>query len=216
VLLNNFVCFGGFGPFGNPMDVWVSKTGEHWTQVSDSPWNAASSDEIKYDFDAIAVQGGRGGMRPSIFTFGGDRETFDFSDPTNYLRVDNDVWRFSPPERGRWTDGFEGGPELREDRVAGDARKGKQRVSLGASPNPFNPTTSITYEIEQPGRVQLEIFDTSGRRVRTLVDSEVTAGNHAVMWDARDDAGTHVASGLYVYRLSTASHTVSRSLILLK
>lgn len=106
VLLNHFILFGGFGlsddpadPFkaANPMDVWVSKDGAEWIQVSDAPWNAATPEEIKYDFDALAVSGGKGGQRPSIFTFGGDRETFDFTDPANYLNVDNDVWRFAPP-----------------------------------------------------------------------------------------------------------------------
>jgi hypothetical protein len=109
VILNHIVLFGGFGlstdpadPFkpSNPMDVWVSKDGARWDQVSDSPWNAVSPDEIKYDFDLLVVRGGRGGLRPSIFTFGGDRETFDFTDPTNFLNVDNDVWRFSPSKRG--------------------------------------------------------------------------------------------------------------------
>ena len=104
--MNHFVLFGGFGlsddpadPFkaSNPMDVWVSKDGTDWLQVSDSPWNAAMPEEIKYDFDALMVSGGKGGQRPSIFTFGSDRETFDFTDPTNYLNVDNDVWAFSPP-----------------------------------------------------------------------------------------------------------------------
>ena len=46
------------------------------------------SDNVKYDFDALVVGGGR------VLTFGGDRETFDFADPENYLRVDNDVWSF--------------------------------------------------------------------------------------------------------------------------
>ena len=108
-ILNQIVLFGGFGlsddptdPFrpSNPMDVWVSKEGFSWEQVSDSPWNASSSDEIKYDFDALVLWSWRGGgMRPSILTFGGDRETFNPFDPTNYLRVDNDVWSFSPPSQ---------------------------------------------------------------------------------------------------------------------
>ena len=105
VLRNHFVLFGGFGlsddpndPFkaANPMDIWVSRNGSDWVQVSDSPWNAETPEEIKYDFDALVVKGGWRGQRPSIYTFGGDRETFDFTDPTNYLNVDNDVWRFSP------------------------------------------------------------------------------------------------------------------------
>jgi len=98
VVLNNFVCFGGFGLLENPQDVWVSKNGADWRELVDSPWDSASADEIKYDFDVLVVQGGKRGQRPSIFTFGGDRETFDFTDPTNFLRVDNDVWRFSSPK----------------------------------------------------------------------------------------------------------------------
>ena len=51
-----------------------------------------------HDFDALAVRAG--GLRPSLLTFGGDRETFDFNDPTNWLRVDGDVWRYGP--QWRW------------------------------------------------------------------------------------------------------------------
>jgi hypothetical protein len=97
VVRNQFVCFGGFGLLRNPTDIWVSGDGARWKQVSDAPWNATSPDAVKYDFDALAT----GGRRPEIFTFGGDRETFDFADPTNYLRVDDDVWRFAPPRSGR-------------------------------------------------------------------------------------------------------------------
>ena len=101
VLLNTIICFGGFGfPIGDPnvpahpADVWVSRDGANWEQVSDAPWNASSSGDVKYDFDSLVVAGGRGGMRPSIFTFGGDREaSFIAPDPS---LVDNDVWRFSP------------------------------------------------------------------------------------------------------------------------
>ena len=100
VLKDNIVLFGGFGLITNPMDVWVSKDGADWVQVSISPWNAVSPDDIKYDFDILVSKGARGGLGPSIFTFGGDRETFDFTDPTNYRRVDNDVWRFSPQNPG--------------------------------------------------------------------------------------------------------------------
>ena len=98
VLLDHFILFGGFGgdpgdPFkaANPLTVRVSKQGAEWRQVSDSPRNAATPEEVKYDFDALVTKGGRRGQRPFIFTFGGDRETFDFTDPANYLNVDNDV-----------------------------------------------------------------------------------------------------------------------------
>lgn len=91
VVYDNIVCFGGFGLPENPMDVWVSPDGAVWEQVSDSPWNAVDPEEVKYDFEGFAVG-------EVIFTFGGDRETFDFTDPDNYLRVDNDVWRYALPK----------------------------------------------------------------------------------------------------------------------
>jgi len=104
---------GGFGTPTNPSDIWVSKDGADWNQVSSTPWNNDPSssiffcnpqpgllcDNIRYDFDMLTVKGGKGGMKPSIFTFGGDREVFFFVEgEPNFLRVENDVWRYSPQE----------------------------------------------------------------------------------------------------------------------
>lgn len=110
VLWKNILCFGGFSLLGNPMDVQRSLDGVHWTPLQAPgapPWLAASPDDIKYDFDVIVQNKG---LHPRIYTFGGDRETFDFpangppgqpgpSEPPPGppdIRVDNDVWRFAP------------------------------------------------------------------------------------------------------------------------
>ncbi|HMS62096.1 MAG TPA: hypothetical protein PKD63_07435 [Solirubrobacteraceae bacterium] len=98
VVLDRIVCFGGFGFPVNPVDMWSSRDGATWNPLPDAPWNATSPEQVKYDFDALTVRAG--GLRPSILTFGGDRETFDFGDPANWLRVDGDVWRYGP--RWRW------------------------------------------------------------------------------------------------------------------
>lgn len=97
VIEGNIFLFGGFGLPTNPMDVWVSEDGETWEQLSGAPWNAVSPDEIKYDFDVLAVDSDPSASGPAILSFGGDRENFDMSDPNNFMRVDNDVWRFSLP-----------------------------------------------------------------------------------------------------------------------
>ncbi len=89
---NQFVRFGGFGLIENPTDMWSSTDGAAWTELSERPWNAAGPQDVKYDFDAVTVDDSVLGT--TIVTVGGDRETFDFSDPENYLRVDQDVWRF--------------------------------------------------------------------------------------------------------------------------
>jgi hypothetical protein len=115
VLKNYFVCLGGFGTPTNPSDVWVSKYGMTWQKVSSSPWNNDPSssiffcnpdkpddlvcDNIRYDFDMLTVSAGKAGDDESILTFGGDREVFFQVDGVeNYLRVENDVWRYSSPE----------------------------------------------------------------------------------------------------------------------
>ena len=106
VLRQMFVCFGGFGqstdpsnPFepSNPMDVWVSRNGADWQELADPPWNATEPADIKYDYDTVVGPAGPDGIGQAIYTFGGDRETFDFFDPTQWLNVDNDVWKFQLP-----------------------------------------------------------------------------------------------------------------------
>jgi hypothetical protein len=93
LLGEDFVCFGGFGLLENPDDVWRSPDGVEWTLLDGTPWNAAEPADVRYDFDSITVDTDAG---PTILTVGGDRETFDFGDPENFLRVDDDVWRFGP------------------------------------------------------------------------------------------------------------------------
>ncbi len=72
---------------------------------------------------------------------------------------------------------------------------------LRAAPNPFNPSTTISFEIPVPGRAVLTVCDITGRRVRTLLSGQVSAGTHTVLWDGRDEHGAAAASGVYFSRL---------------
>ena len=92
---SQFLCFGGFGLLENPTDMWVSDDGAQWTELPTDPWDSADPTAMRYDFDALVIDDPETG--PRVLTFGGDRETFDFTDPDNYLRVDNDVWTFALP-----------------------------------------------------------------------------------------------------------------------
>ena len=94
LLADDFVCFGGFGLRGNPTDVWASSDGKSWTELNGSPWAVDDEDGIRYDFASLSLADADGVPR-SILTFGGDRETFDFDDPENYLRIEDDVWLFT-------------------------------------------------------------------------------------------------------------------------
>jgi hypothetical protein len=83
-------------------------------------------------------------------------------------------------------------------------------------PNPFNPSTRIEYALPSKMSVSLAIFDTSGRRVKTLVAGERSAGRHTAVWDGTDQSGRDVAAGVYMSRLETAASIVSRKMVLLK
>jgi hypothetical protein len=85
-----------------------------------------------------------------------------------------------------------------------------------ASPNPFNPKTTIQYSLASRGRVSLSVFDVSGRRVTTLVDDVMDAGPHQVVWDGRNHSGHQVASGLYFMRMSAERFSATEKLTLLK
>nr|MEE4268661.1 proprotein convertase P-domain-containing protein [Candidatus Krumholzibacteria bacterium] len=84
-------------------------------------------------------------------------------------------------------------------------------------PNPFNPSTTISFAVpENAGNVQLSVFDISGRLVRTLENNKLAAGHYTRMWDGRDAAGRSVSSGTYFYRLSGTGFSQAKKMILMK
>jgi hypothetical protein len=87
----------------------------------------------------------------------------------------------------------------------------------GNFPNPFNPATLIHYELPIESAVTLTVYDLSGRPVRELLSGVVQgAGRQSVPWDARDDRGHQVASGVYFYRLTAGGTMLERKMVLLK
>lgn len=83
-------------------------------------------------------------------------------------------------------------------------------------PNPFNPTTTIEYEIGEAGDVSLIVFDARGREVRTLVNGFEMPGVHQAEWDAKNNDGLQVSSGVYFYRLTANGQLFNRRLAYLK
>ena len=81
-----------------------------------------------------------------------------------------------------------------------------QSIILWSTPNPFNARTTIAYELDYGGYVRLTVFDLSGRVIRTLVDRFQPRGSHTVIWDGRDSGQNEVASGVYLYELTTGRH----------
>jgi hypothetical protein len=85
------------------------------------------------------------------------------------------------------------------------------------TPNPFNPVTTIRFDLARSDQVLLRVYDAAGRQVRTLLDASLPAGwNHRVTWNGLDENGRRVASGVYFYRLSAGDFSCTRKLVVLK
>jgi len=84
-------------------------------------------------------------------------------------------------------------------------------------PNPFNPATTIKYALPEASQVRLEVFNVVGQVVRTLVDNHQNAGRYVVQWDASNDQGHSLSSGIYFYRLQAGGEFLEvKKMLLLK
>jgi hypothetical protein len=83
-------------------------------------------------------------------------------------------------------------------------------------PNPFNAHTRIEYDIEQPTRVTLNVYDILGRLVRTILDETKTPGHYDAVWDGRDSDGRAASSGVYFYRMISGDERQVHKMLLLK
>jgi len=83
-------------------------------------------------------------------------------------------------------------------------------------PNPFNARTEIAFSLATSGAVVLEIFDISGRLVKTLINSRLEKGRHVVIWDGLNDQNDGISTGIYFYKLSTGDKSTTRQMTLLK
>lgn len=83
-------------------------------------------------------------------------------------------------------------------------------------PNPFNPTTTISFALPGEGHVTLQIYSIAGRKVRTLYDSQAPAGLSTLEWDAKDDWGKPASSGVYLYKLTSEGKSLTRKMVLVR
>ncbi len=83
-------------------------------------------------------------------------------------------------------------------------------------PNPFNPSTTVRYQLAQSGEVRLAIYDVLGQKVRALVSGIQPAGHYSVRWDGRNEAGRPVSSGVYLFKLEAGAFSEARKALLLR
>jgi beta-glucanase (GH16 family) len=141
-------------------------------------------------------------------------QTWTTVSATAFLPAGTQVMRFVPTIAGfnvNWFEILSGASAVQPDlRPAGYALH-------PCHPNPFNPATTISYDLPEPAGVRLTIHDLAGRLVRTLAAGTVVgAGRHEAVWNGRDDAGTIMAAGVYFYRLDAAGFSETKRMTLLK
>jgi flagellar hook assembly protein FlgD len=92
----------------------------------------------------------------------------------------------------------------------------QQFIINNAYPNPFNPSTTISYGLPKNSHVKITVYDIRGRLVTTLQDGNQNAGYHRVKWNTQSTAGRAVSSGIYVYRIEAGEFTGVGKLVYLR
>jgi hypothetical protein len=86
----------------------------------------------------------------------------------------------------------------------------------GNFPNPFNPSTTISFNLPAAGTASLAVYDITGRKVRDLVNGSLSRGSHSAVWDGRDSAGRSVSTGIYLSRLTMNGKSATNRMLLAK
>ena len=100
--------------------------------------------------------------------------------------------------------------------IADDVQIPPSAFQMRNYPNPFNPETTISYTLPTAGLVSLEIYNSRGQLVRSLLQEEQSAGEHTLIWNGKDDSGHSVASGLYLCRIACNGIHEMRKMLLMK
>lgn len=125
--------------------------------------------------------------------------TADLSDGDQMILDDIEVWGFGP---------------VAVDQTP-QATPADFRLSQNY-PNPFNPETQISFALPEMNTTKLVVYNTQGQAVRTLVNSSLAAGTHSVSWNGLDENGQSVASGLYIYQLTSGNLTQTKRMVFMK
>ncbi len=103
--------------------------------------------------------------------------------------------------------------DLREDSSMTPTPK---KMNLDNYPNPFNPTTIISYSLPNDGMIELKVYNIKGQLVKTLVKGEQLSGSYETVWSGKDNNEKNVSSGIYFYKLSTKDETIMKKMLMLK
>jgi len=97
-----------------------------------------------------------------------------------------------------------------------DVSSVKKTMLFGATPNPFNPSTKLRFDLAQSERVEISIFNLRGELVNRIVNQVFDSGSHEVVWEGRDDSGRNVSSGVYIARMSAGKIIMTQRMVLVQ
>ena len=151
--------------------------------VSDAYWNEL----LVYDLSNPAF--------PDLFySFKWNRLSAELTASEDYLITANDDFGFTILDMNNLT-------PVSENVIP------KRETFLTNYPNPFNPETNIAFSLPEDGVVQLDIYNIKGQKIKTLIQNEVTKGQHSIIWNGVDDNNKLVSSGVYFYKLNVNGKT---------
>lgn len=126
---------------------------------------------------------------------------------TGVVRYSSDTFKLEPRDNS----------DLGQTGVEGFPQYSPYEFALkGIYPNPFNPDATISFSLKTEAKVKLEVFDVLGRSVRTLVDGQMTQGNHSVQWKGADKSGRSASSGIYFIKYSGDGFSFTQKAVMVK
>ncbi len=154
---------------------------------------------------------------PVSFTFGqwdipGGWNVVMTLDGHSYQLFGNDRFDFVPPEAGT----YDGSILVSNHAVGADDPVRPPINAFNAYPNPFNPDVKISFNLARAGKVRLDVYNLRGQKVKSLLNDDLSAGTHSLMWDGKDRSGRGVASGVYFARVNAGDKTLAIKMMLMK
>ncbi len=153
----------------------------------------------------------------------GNRFLINMREPVPYNRLENDVILTVEGDSvclRILTSNVSGFEIVKEETavvsVWEDPNQEGESILAQNTPNPFNGNTSVAFRVAEAGPVMLEVFDAIGNKVATLANGFYTPGQYSVAWDGRNEAGREVSNGVYVYRMTVGTQSVTRQMILVR
>jgi len=102
------------------------------------------------------------------------------------------------------------------DEIAIDTPQLTEAVLHSAYPNPFNPSTTISFDLTSPSEVKIDIYNVKGQFVKNIANNAYNTGSHTVVWDGRDYKGNHCGSGVFFYKMTAGKRTKTRKMMMIK